>query len=77
MWLYQRPNIKIMQKLINNKLVKYLFGFSVLAYLAEALYSLFIDGDRLSFVNDLQVSLLLLIYYQLLKMQVTKSDEEN
>lgn len=66
-----------MQKLITNKLFKYLFGFCVLAYLAEALYSLFIDGDRLSFVNDLQVSLLLLIYYQLLKMQVTKSDEGN
>lgn len=58
-----------MQKIINIKFVNVLIICGVVAYLAEALYELFIDQNRIAFVNDLQVALLFLIYLEILKLR--------
>ena len=55
-------------KLFNN-----VIAFCIFAYLAEATYTLFTNGSRLNFVNDLQLSLLFLIYLQLSKLNIKQN----
>lgn len=62
-----------MKNIIQGKFFNIIIAFCIFAYLAEAFYSLVTNGSRVAFVNDLQLSLLFLIYLQVNKLNLKQN----